>query len=291
MRIIMAGASGFLGQPLMQRLRAAGHEITQLVRRAPAKPGQVTWDPAQPIRLPEDTDAVVNLCGANIGHRWTQAYRHEIRDSRVRPTTTLAEAVAAQRIPVQINASGVGVYGDSGDREVTERSPHGDPGDFLVGVNLEWEAAARAASPQRVVLLRTGLPLDRSGGFLKPQLLPFRLGVGGKLGHGRQWVPWISLPDWLDAVMFVLEHEIDGPVNLVGPHPVTNAEWTRVLARALHRPALMPVPHFGVRLLYGEYADEGYRSFRVKPEVLLTQGFTFRHGTAEAALRQALSNP
>jgi uncharacterized protein len=290
MRIVIAGASGFLGQPLMRSLRAARHEITQLVRRAPAKPHEVVWDPATPIRLPEDTGAVVNLCGASIGHRWTRPYRREIRDSRVLSTATLAEAVAAQGIPVLVNASGVGFYGDTGDREVTERSPHGDPSQFLVDVNIEWEAATRAAGARRVVLLRTGLPLHRSGGFLKPQLLPFRLGIGGKLGNGRQWVPWISLPDWLEAVTFLLEHEIDGPVNLVGPAPVTNAEWTRTLAKALHRPALMPVPKLGVRLLFGEYADEGYRSFRVKPEVLLAAGFTFRHETAEAALREALSS-
>lgn len=272
----------------MGRLRAAGHEITQLVRRPATKPEQVTWDPAAPVRLPDDTAAVINLCGASIGHRWTDAYRRELRDSRLHPTTTLARAVAAQRIPVLLNASGVGFYGDTGDREVTEQSGPGDTSDFLVGLNVEWEAAADAASPQRIVLLRTGLPVQADGGFLKPQLLPFRLGIGGKLGNGRQWVPWISLADWLEAVMFLLDNDIHGPVNLVGPHPVTNAEWTRALAHALHRPALMPIPKFGVRMLFGEYAMEGYRSMKVKPEVLMTQGFTFQHATAQAALQSAL---
>jgi uncharacterized protein (TIGR01777 family) len=290
MRIIVAGGSGFLGHPLIRSLRAAGHDVTQLVRRRAGKPDEMTWDPAGPIRLPDDTAAVINLCGASIGHRWTESYKRELRDSRLVPTATLARAVAAQGIPVLVNASGVGVYGDTGDREVTERSAPGDPGDFLVGLNIEWEAAALAASPQRVVLLRTGLPVDAHGGSLKPQLLPFRLGIGGKLGNGRQWVPWISLEDWLRATMFVLEHDVDGPVNLVGPKPVTNAEWTHTLAQLLHRPALMPVPKLGVRLLYGEYALEGYRSMRVKPQVLLSQGFTYRHATVEAALRNALSS-
>jgi uncharacterized protein (TIGR01777 family) len=290
MRIVVAGASGFLGHPLMRRLRAAGHEVTQLVRRGTTKPEQVTWDPAEPIHLPDDTGAVINLCGASIGHRWTDAYRREIRESRVRPTATLAQAVAAQGIPVLINASGVGIYGDTGDREVTEQSPPGDASEFLVGVNIEWEAAALAASSQRVVFLRTGLPIDQAGGFLKPQLLPFRLGVGGKLGNGRQWVPWISLTDWLNAAMFVLEHEIDGPVNMVGPEPVTNAEWTKALGQALHRPALMPVPRLAVRILFGEYSDEGYRSMRVKPQALLAEGFTFTHSTAREALQHALSS-
>ncbi len=289
MRIVVAGGSGFLGHPLMHRLWAAGHEVTQLVRRPATKPEQVTWDPSQRLRLPDDTAAVINLCGASIGHRWTDAYRRELRDSRLRPTTTLAEAVVTQRIPVLLNASGVGFYGDTGDREVTESSGPGDTGDFLVGLNVAWEAAAEAAA-QRIVLLRTGLPLHADGGFLKPQLLPFRLGVGGKLGSGRQWVPWISLADWIEAVMFLLDNDIHGPVNLVGPNPVTNAEWTQALAQALHRPAIMPIPKFAVRTLFGEYAMEGYRSMRVKPEVLLTQGFTFQHETAQAALADALSS-
>ena len=290
MRIVVAGGSGFLGHPLMRSLRAAGHDITQLVRRPATQPGQVTWDPAKPIRLPDDTAAVFNLCGANLGHRWTPSYKRELRDSRLGSTATLARAVAAQGVPVLVNASGVTVYGDTGDREMTERSAPADPSDFLIGLNIAWEAAAMAAKSQRVVLLRTGLPVDADGGSLKPQLLPFRLGIGGKLGDGRQWVPWISLDDWLRAAIFVLEHEIDGPVNMVGPTPVTNAEWTATLAKLLHRPAFFPVPKLGVRVLYGEYAMEGYRSMRVKPEVLLSQGFTYRHATLEAALRHALSS-
>jgi uncharacterized protein (TIGR01777 family) len=290
MRIVVAGGSGFLGRPLIRRLRAAGHDVTQLVRRPSAKPGEMFWDPAGPVRLPDNADAVINLCGANLGHRWTASYKRELRGSRLLPTATLARAVASQRIPVLVNASGVTIYGDTGDREVTEGSAHGDPSDFLIGLGIEWEEAARTASPQRVVLLRTGLPVDAHGGSLKPQLLPFRLGIGGKLGDGRQWVPWISLHDWLRATIFTLEHDVDGPVNMVGPKPVTNAEWTHTLAKLMHRPALMPVPKLGVRLLYGEYAMEGYRSMRVKPEVLLSQGFTYRHATVEMALRYALNS-
>lgn len=290
MRVVVAGGSGFLGIPLRRRLAAAGHQVTQLVRGAAGKPDQVRWDPGRAVILPEDTAAVINLGGATIGHRWTPAYKREIVNSRVRPTLTLAEAVARQGIPVLINASGVGFYGDTGDR-VTDES-HGPGDDFLARLSIDWEGATRPASEAgaRVVLLRTGFPLDKDGGFLKPQLLFFRLGLAGKLGSGRQWVPWISMDDWLRAAEFVLREErVAGPVNMVGPEPVTNAEFTRILASTLHRPALIPVPRFGVRVLFGKYAEEGFRSLRIVPKVLLDNGFDFnqpRFGPAlEASLR------
>lgn len=293
MRIVVAGGSGFLGRPLIKTLRSEGHEVTQLVRRPVAKPEQLTWDPAEPIRLPDGTDAVINLCGAGIGHRWTASYRQQIRDSRVVPTATLARAVAEQRIPVHLNASGVGFYGSAGDRELTEESPHGDANDFLVGVSLEWEGATKPAAEagSRLVLLRTGLPLRGDGGFLKPQLLPFKLGVGGKLGSGRQWVCWVSYADWLSAVLFALTNDrIEGPMNIAAPNPVTNAQFTKALGRALHRPTIMPVPKLAVKVLYGEYSEEGYRSFRVKPKLLQSLGFTFKHEQVDTALREALSS-
>jgi uncharacterized protein len=289
MRIVAAGASGFLGTPLRHELVSAGHEVTQLVRRPATKPDQVTWDPAEPITLPAGTDAVINLCGVSIGHRWTQSYRDLIRSSRIVPTATLSQAVARQGIPLLINASAVGFYGETGDRAVDEGSGPGD--DFLARLAIDWEAATRPAADAgaRVVRLRTGMPLDKSGGFLKPQLLPFRLGIGGKLGSGAQWIPWISRRDWLRSAMFVLaEPRIDGPVNLVGPDPVTNAEFTKALARALHRPALMPVPRLGVRILFGEYAEEGYRSLRVMPKVLRDSGFKYEYATLTGALAEAL---
>ncbi len=292
MRIVVAGGSGFLGRPLIKELRAAGHDITQLVRRPATKPEHLTWDPSAPIQLPEDTGAIINLCGAGIGHRWTDAYRKELHDSRVFPTRTLAHAAAAQKIPVMINASGVGIYGDSGDKELTEKS--GAPQtDFLARVGVEWEGAAKPAreAGTRVVLLRTGFPLHKSGGSLKPQLLPFKLGIAGKLGNGRQWVPWISLEDWLRAALFVLDNDaIAGPVNMCGPKPVTNAEFTKALGEAVHRPAIFPVPKIAVRLLFGEYAEEGYRSYRAFPTVLSSNGFVFHHPSVRTALKAALSD-
>jgi uncharacterized protein (TIGR01777 family) len=293
MRIVVAGGSGFLGRPLIRTLRSAGHEVTQLVRRPAVKPDQMTWSPGEPVTLPEDTAAVINLCGVNIGHRWTESYRRELRDSRVIPTTTLANAVAAQGIGLLINASGVGSYGDTGQTEVTEESPALQGTDFLSRVSVEWEGATRPASDAgaRVVVMRTGLPLSTEGGFLKPQLLPFKLGVGGKLGDGKQWVPWVSFTDWLRAVQFAIDDEkIDGPLNIVGPNPVTNAQFTKELGKALHRPTFMFVPKLAVRTLFGEYANEGYRSLRVKPQVLLSRGFRFEHPTVERALKAALSS-
>ncbi|GIH08768.1 hypothetical protein Rhe02_68350 [Rhizocola hellebori] len=293
MRIVVAGGSGFLGRPLIRTLKSAGHDVTQLVRRPVVKPDQLRWDPAEPVTLPEDTAAVINLCGVNIGHRWTPSYRRELRDSRVVPTTTLAKAVAAQGIELLINSSGVGSYGDTGQTEVTEESPALTGEDFLSRLSVEWEGATRPAADAgaRVVLMRTGLPLSTDGGFLKPQLLPFKLGVGGKLGDGKQWVPWVSFIDWLRAVQFVIgDKEIDGPLNIVGPNPVTNAQFTKELGKALHRPTFMFVPKVAVRVLYGEYANEGYRSLRVKPQVLLSRGFRFEHATVDRALRAALSS-
>jgi uncharacterized protein (TIGR01777 family) len=293
MRIVVAGGSGFLGRPLIRTLKSAGHEVTQLVRRPATKPDQMSWNPADPITLPDGTEAVINLCGVGVGHRWTPAYRRELLDSRVVPTQTLAKAVAKQRIGLLVNSSGVGSYADTGDTEVTEQSPALQGKDLLSRVSVQWEEATRAASDagSRVAILRTGLPLDRDGGFLKPQLLPFKLGVGGKLGSGKQWVPWVSFIDWLRAVQFILgDEQIDGPVNIVGPNPVTNAEFTKQLGKALHRPTFMPIPKLAVLTLFGEYANEGYRSIRVKPQVLLSRGFRFEHPTVDRALRAALSS-
>lgn len=290
MRVVVAGGSGFLGTPLRRELAAAGHEVTQLVRRPAVEPDQWQWDPeAGQVTLPEDTGAVVNLCGAGIGHRWTKSYKALIRSSRIVPTTRLAQSVARQDIPLFVSSSGVGFYGETGDRIVDEGSGPGD--DFLARLAVDWEAATRPAreAGSRVVLLRTGLPLDKDGGFLKPQLLPFRLGIGGRLGSGRQWIPWIALKDWLRAAMFVMSKDIEGPVNVAGPEPVTNAELTKALAKALHRPAIFPVPKLGVRIVFGEYAaEEGWRSLRVMPKVLRDNGFEYEYPTFTSALGEAL---
>lgn len=298
MRIIVAGASGFLGTPLVERLRADGHHIIRLVRRKPAAPDERGWNPAagqlDPARV-QDADAIVNIGGAGVGDkRWTAGYKDRIRTSRVEPAALLAATIAqlppAQRPRVLLQASAVGWYGDTGDQPVEEDAPAGTG--FLADVCRVWEAAARPAEDAgvRVVLLRTGLPLDAHGGLLKPQLLPFKLGVGGKLGSGRQWVPWISLEDWVSAVVFLLgRDDLAGPVNVVGPEPVTNARFTEAFARRLSRPAIMPIPGIGLRVLLGEFAGEALRSQRVRPGVLSRAGFAWRHRTVEEALGAALA--
>jgi uncharacterized protein len=297
MRILLAGASGFLGARLAARLAADGHDLVRLVRRPPRGPDELAWRPSEGQLDPAALDgvaAVVNLAGAGVGDkRWTDRYKELIRSSRVDTTGTLASAIAARepgdRPRVLLNSSAVGWYGDTGDRPVEEDAPAGDG--FLSDVCRVWEAATGPAEEAgvRVVRLRTGLPLHRSGGLLKPMLLPFRLGVAGKLGSGRQWLPWISFADFLSAVVFLLEREdIAGPVNVVGPAPVTNAEFTRALARALHRPAVVPVPAVALRLVLGEFSVEALSSSRVLPGVLSRAGFTYRHPDIHSALHAAL---
>ncbi|HEY8534701.1 MAG TPA: TIGR01777 family oxidoreductase [Micromonospora sp.] len=298
MRILLAGASGFLGRHLARRLTADGHEVIRFVRHATPGPGEVPWQPATGQLDPAvltDVDAVINLAGAGIAdRRWTARYREEIRRSRVDTTTTLARAIAAapadRRPAALLNASAVGWYGDTGDRAVTEDAPAGEG--FLADVCRAWEAATRPAEEAgvRVVRLRTGFPLHRDGGLLKRQLLPFRLGVGGRLGSGAQWLPWISLADWLSAVVFLLTHDVAGPVNVVGPAPVTNADFTRALARELRRPAVLPIPAIALRVLLGQFATAALVSSRVLPDVLTRAGFRFAHPDVSAALRAALAD-
>ncbi|MDO3686920.1 TIGR01777 family oxidoreductase [Micromonospora sp. C28ISP2-4] len=298
MRILMAGASGFLGTRLVDRLTADGHQVTRLVRRPPRTPAERQWNPSAAQLDPRcvaDADAVVNLAGAGVGDkRWNDEYRKVIRTSRVDSTTTLAITIAglpaADRPAVLLNSSAVGWYGNTGDRAVTEEAPAGEG--FLADVCRVWEAATRPAEDAgvRVVRLRTGLPLHRDGGLLKPQLLPFRLGVAGKLGSGRQWLPWISLRDWLDAAKSLLARDdVAGPVNVVGPAPVTNAEFTRELARQLHRPAIMPIPALALKVALGGFAQEALTSTRVLPGVLDKAGFTWAHPDLPGALRAALT--
>jgi uncharacterized protein (TIGR01777 family) len=298
MQILMAGASGFLGTRLVERLRGQGHDVTRLVRRAASSADEASWNPSAgqlDPALVAAADAIVNLAGAGVGDkRWTPGYKSLIRSSRVDTAGTIARAIShlpqVDRPAVLLQSSAVGWYGDTGDVPVQEDAPAGTG--FLADVCRVWEAAARPAEDAdvRVALLRTGLPLDDGGGLLRPQMLPFRLGIGGKLGSGRQWVPWIGLQDWLDAVVFVLAREdISGPVNMVGPEPVTNATFTEVFARLLHRPAFMPIPGIGLKLLLGEFAGEALRSQRVIPGVLRRAGFRYPHPTLESALQAALA--
>jgi uncharacterized protein len=297
MRILVAGGSGFLGTRLVERLRGAGHDVTRLVRRPARSADEAPWQPSAgqlDPALPASADAVINLAGAGVGDkRWTARYQALIRSSRVDSTATIAQAIAhlpaADRPRTLLQSSAVGWYGDTGDRTVTEESPAGTG--FLADVCRVWEAAARPAEDAgtRVVLMRTGLPLDQHGGLLAPQMLPFRLGLGGRLGGGRQWLPWISLEDWLRAAEFLLGGEGEtGPVNVVGPEPVTNAEFTATFARVLNRPAVLMVPGVALRIALGGFGDEVLKSQRVMPGVLRRAGFTWTHPTLEGALRAAL---
>jgi uncharacterized protein len=305
MRLLMAGASGYLGTKLTDRLRADGHTVVRLVRRPAVAPHEVSWEPEAGRLDPAavaTVDAVVNLAGTPLGMRlgrvqlpirpWTRSYRRAFVSSRITTTMVLSRAIAAAnpKPTVFLCGSAAGWYGDTGDDIVDEQSPS-RPDGFLTRSARDWEAAAdpARATGVRVVHLRTGFPLHRDGGYLGPQLLPFRLGLGGKVGKGTQWQPWISLTDWLEATLFLLDRDdISGPVNMVGPTPATNIEFTRTLGRLLHRPTPMPLPGPLLRLLVGEFGRDALVSKRLVPGVLLSAGFTFTHPDLESALRAAL---
>ena len=266
--------------------------MIRLVRRPAASAAELQWDPAQAIatELVSGFDAVVHLSGESVAGRWTQAKKKRIRDSRVVSTRNLAQALArtSQKPQTFVCASAIGYYGNRGDEVLTEESATGEG--FLAEVSREWEQATSPAAEAgiRTVNLRIGLVLSREGGALKPMLLPFQLGLGGKIGTGRQWWSWIHIADLVSAVQQILETNlIAGPVNLTAPNPVTNAEFTRTLADALHRPAVLPIPAFAARLAFGEFADAGIlASARVIPKALLGSRFTFRFPSLGEALKQ-----
>jgi uncharacterized protein (TIGR01777 family) len=295
-RVVVAGSSGLIGTGLVQLLRHAGHEVTRLVRRRTDAGDERSWDPPGG-RIEEGAlagaGAVVNLCGAGIGDkRWTEARKQVLRDSRTIPTEVLATAVARAGVPVLLNASAVGYYGDTGDRTVDETAPRGDG--FLAGLCEEWEAATAAAAEagSRVVLLRSGIVLAAQGGMLG-QLAPlFSWLLGGRLGSGAQYMSWISLDDELAAIRFLLEHDsVSGPVNLTGPVPATNAEFTRAMGDVVHRPAPWAIPPVALRIALGEFADEGLLAGqRAVPAVLQRNGFAFAHESVHAALNATLGS-
>lgn len=292
MRIAISGASGFLGTALAARLETR-HEIIRLVRRPATSPLERRWDPdagfVESLGL-SDIDVVINLSGPGIGdRRWTAARRRDLLTARVRATRTLANLIAAEERPtVFLSASAVGCYGSTGDAVIDESAPRGDT--FVADLCRQWEAATQPAGV-RTVVLRTGLPLDRSGGFLGKQLPLFQLGLGGRMGSGRQWLPWIALRDWVRAVAHLLESGVQGPVNLSAPHPVTNAEFTAELGRQLRRPTRLPVPLLPLRALFGsQLVDELLlASNRMVPTALLEAGFEFAHPTLPDGLAAALS--
>jgi uncharacterized protein (TIGR01777 family) len=289
MRVLVAGSSGLIGTELVATLRRDGHEVTRLVRRTPAGADELQWDPTAD-RVPEDglddADAVVNLCGVGVGDkRWSGSYKQAIRDSRMAPTEVLARAVAARRVGVLVNASAVGYYGDTGSREIDESAPAGEG--FLAQVCTDWERATGAADDvARVVHLRTGLVLAAHGGLMGKLRPLYKLALGGRLGSGRQYFPWISLRDEVDAIVHALTHDdVSGPLNLTGPEPVTNAEFNRVLASAYSRPAPWVVPGFALKAVLGEFAEEGVLAGQnAVPRALLDSGFTFTHRTLGQAL-------
>lgn len=296
MRVAITGATGLIGQALTTSLRADGHTVHRVVRDpGVAAPGDVVWDlEARTIDAEalEGVDAVVHLAGEPIGDaRWTDATKRRIRASRVVGTDLLARTLAEldDRPEVLVSSSAVGVYGDRGDEELTEESAAGD--DFLAEVCLAWEAAADPARAAgiRVVHPRTGVVLAEGGPLIDKIDLPFRLGVGGKVGSGRQYVPWISLVDEVRALRFLIDTELAGPVNLTGPAPATNLELTKALGEVLRRPTVLPIPTLAIRALYGEMgATLATVSQRVLPQRLLEAGFRFEHPTVLDALREAL---
>lgn len=299
LRLAVTGATGFIGTALVGELRARGHAVRR-VTRAPSGPGDVRWDPARgelDAGALADVDAVIHLAGENVGERWTDEQKRRIRDSRVRGTGLVARALASLgprgdgRPRALVSASATGYYGDTGDREATEASPPGTG--FLADVVRAWEDAASPARAAgcRVVHPRIGLVLHRDGGALARMLPPFRLGLGGRLGDGEQWMSWISRDDTVRALAFLAEHAtIAGPVNVVAPAPARNAGFTSALGHALHRPAVAAVPAFALRLAFGQMADETLLvSQRVRSDRLQQAGFAFTHPALDAALAAALA--
>jgi uncharacterized protein len=289
-RILVSGVSGPIGTALLPLLKTRGYEITRLVRGPARDEHQISWDPGQPI-APEAVsgfDAVVHLAGESIVGRWTEEKKRKIRDSRVAGTTALAEALAHAKNKPQVFVCGsaIGYYGDRGSEVLTEQSGPGIG--YLPDVCREWEAATRAAAAAgiRTVQMRTGVVLSASGGALGKMLTPFKMGVGGKIGSGQQWMSWIDVQDMVGAIHHILKSDVlQGPVNMVAPKPVTNAEFTRTLAGVLSRPAIFPLPGFLVKLAFGEMGETVLLgSQRVEPQQLVMSGYPFRFNTLQASL-------
>ncbi|MBM3689060.1 MAG: TIGR01777 family protein [Actinobacteria bacterium] len=296
MKVAVTGASGLIGSALVPALRARGHEVVRLVRRAPSAPDEVRWDPAAgtvALAALQGIDGVVHLAGAGVGDkRWTEAYKKEIRDSRVQGTTTIARAMASldPKPRVLVCGSAIGYYGDTGDRAVTEETPQG--AGFLADVVADWEASAQPAVDAgiRVAYARTGIVVTSHGGAWKRLMPIFRLGLGGKVGSGKQYWSFISLRDEVAALIALLEDDrYRGPVNLTAPNPVTNAEVTSAMGRVLGRPTMLPVPSFAIKAALGEFSQDVLGSQRVLPAVLESDGFSWSDPTIDQAIAQAAS--
>jgi len=293
-RILVSGVSGPIGTALLPSLKTRGYEVTRLVRGAAKGEDQIPWDPAKPLSPDAVTgfDAVVHLAGESIVGRWTTAKKQKIRDSRIAGTTTLAAALAqAKDKPlVFVCSSAIGYYGDRGSEVLSEASAPGTG--FLPDVCVAWEAATHAATAAgiRTVQIRTGVVLSPKGGALGKMLTPFKMGVGGKIGDGGQWMSWIDVQDMVGAIHHILKTDLlQGPVNMVAPKPVTNAEFTKTLASVLSRPAIFPVPAFVVKLAFGEMGETVLLgSQRVEPSQLVGSGYPFRFRDLRASLQNVI---
>ena len=294
--ILVSGASGLIGSSLLSELEKAGNRVLRLVRREPRGANELRWNPSAHLfdeRQLATVDVVVNLAGETVAQRWTTASRRRIRDSRVAGTDAIVTAIGKtpKRPLTLINASAIGFYGDRGDDPLDEKDQAGRG--FLAEICRQWESAAKVAARYgaRVVTMRTGVVLSPKGGALAAMLTPFRLGVGGRLGNGKQWMSWIALDDVVRGIVWLIEHtEIAGPVNMTAPNPVTNAELTRALGKAMHRPTVFPVPSLVLRAIFGEMAEETMlASQRAVPRVLLASGFEFESPTIDDALARTLA--
>lgn len=302
MRIAITGSTGLVGKALMPALQNDGHQVVRLVRCAAIEQQRSTedsvqWQPttgAIDLAALGAIDAVIHLAGENIaGGRWTKARKQRIADSRGPTTEKLCRTLAGMARPpeVFISASGIGIYGDRGEEELHEGSTLASEPGFLADVAKAWELGTQplAAGNTRIVHLRMGMVLDQSGGALARMLLPFRLGLGGRLGNGQHWMSWIMLPDLVRVVQRALiDAGLRGPINAIAPMPVSNREFTRTLGKVLRRPALMPVPRFVLKLLFGELTSVLLGSQRGRPQRLLEAGFTFDYANIESALRSLL---
>ena len=293
-KVLVSGSSGLIGRAVVSSLQASGQQVTRLVRGSATKPEEISWDPARPV-VPETVsgfDAVIHLAGETIMGRWTESKKSRIRESRVLGTRNLAEALAKAQQPPRIIISGsaIGYYGDRGEEVLRENSAPGKG--FLPDVCQEWEAATEPATKAgiRTVQLRTGVVLSKDGGALRKMLPAFRMGVGGRIGSGRQWMSWIGVRDIAGAILHILASEdLQGPVNAVSPMAVTNLEFTKTLAAMLFRPAIFPVPALAARLAFGQMADELLlASQRVEPAKLSAQGYTFQLPHLSQALAAVL---
>ena len=296
MKILVSGSHGLVGTALTKSLETQGHEVFSLVRYLPRSQSEIEWNPERysiAVASLEGFDGVVHLAGESIAEgRWTEDKKRRIRESRVKGTKLLSDALANLERPPKslISASAIGFYGDRGDEVLTEESAPGN--DFLANVCIEWEQATQQASERgiRVINARFGIILSKDGGALAKMLTPFRLGIGGRVGSGKQWMSWIALEDVVGGIEYTLASEsLRGPVNFVAPNPVRNSEFTKALGKVLSRPTLFPIPEFGVRLAFGEMADALLLSSqRVEPQRLNKAGFQFKFAHLEVALKHVL---